>query len=176
MHEALTDAHPDLLTIIVPRHPNRGEGIEAMLGENFSVHRRGKGEVPDSKCDLFLADTLGELGLFYRLAEIAFIGGSTGKLGGHNPLEAAQLDCAVIHGPDMGNFSVVAADLAAADAALRFEGEKGLAQAVARLLANRDECGRLARAARKVSTENADALDRIAGALAPFVDALPRNS
>ncbi|MCK5275124.1 MAG: 3-deoxy-D-manno-octulosonic acid transferase, partial [Alphaproteobacteria bacterium] len=121
----------------------------------------------------YLADTLGELGLFYRLAEIAFIGGSTGSLGGHNPLEAAQLDCAVIHGPDMSNFRVVAADLAAAEAALSFENEAGLIKAVARLLEGHDERKRLARAARKVSIENADALDRIAGALAPFVEALP---
>jgi 3-deoxy-D-manno-octulosonic-acid transferase len=176
VHQALADAHPDLLTIIVPRHPNRGDVIEAMLGENFSVHRRGKGEMPDRRCELFLADTLGELGLFYRLAEIAFIGGSTGSLGGHNPLEAAQLDCAVIYGPDMANFRVVAADLAAADAALTFADEAGLIQAVARLLADRDERRRLAKAARKVSIENADALDRISGALAPFVDALPGHS
>jgi 3-deoxy-D-manno-octulosonic-acid transferase len=173
VHGALTDAHPGLLTIIVPRHPGRGDEIEAMLDKNFTVRRRGKGELPDRECDVFLADTLGELGLFYRLAEIAFIGGSTGSLGGHNPLEAAQLDCTAIHGPDMANFRVVAADLAAAGGALQFEDEAGLVRAVARLLADRDERGRLARAAHKVSTENADVLDRIAKALAPFVDALP---
>ena len=76
----------------------------------------------------------------------------------------------------MANFSVIAADLAAADAALRFEDEQGLVQAVARLLTDRDERRRMARAARKVSTENADALDRIAGALAPFVDAVAGES
>ena len=173
VHAALRDAHPGLLTIIVPRHPNRGDEIETILNGDFSVCRRSKGELPDRECEIFLADTLGELGLFYRLAEIAFIGGSTGSLGGHNPLEAAQLDCAVIHGPDMTNFRIVAADLAAAESALSFEDEAGLTQAVARLLEDRDERKRLARAARKVSTENADALDRIAAALAPFVDALP---
>ncbi len=173
VHAALRETHPGLLTIVVPRHPDRGDEIETILNGDFSVRRRSKGELPDRECEIFLADTLGELGLFYRLAEIAFIGGSTGSLGGHNPLEAAQLDCAVIHGPDMTNFRIVAADLAAAESALSFKDEAGLIQAVARLLNDRDECRRLARAARKVSTENADALDRIAVALAPFVDALP---
>ncbi|MCK5621189.1 MAG: 3-deoxy-D-manno-octulosonic acid transferase [Alphaproteobacteria bacterium] len=173
VHMALKDSHPGLLTIIVPRHPNRGDEIEAMLDGRFVVRRRSKEEPPNADCEVYLADTLGELGLFYRLAEIAFIGGSTGSLGGHNPLEAAQLDCAVIHGPDMSNFRVVAADLAAAEAALSFENEAGLIKAVARLLEGHDERKRLARAARKVSIENADALDRIAGALAPFVEALP---
>jgi 3-deoxy-D-manno-octulosonic-acid transferase len=126
-----------------------------------------------SSCDVYLADTLGELGLFYRWAEIAFIGGSTDSLGGHNPLEAAQLGCAVVHGPDMSNFRVVAGDLEAAAAALSFEDEAGLAQAVDRLLSDPDERERLASAARKVSLRNADALDRISESLAPFVEALP---
>jgi 3-deoxy-D-manno-octulosonic-acid transferase len=173
VHMALRESHPGLLTIIVPRHPNRGDEIAAMLSASVSVCRRSRGEMPDGDCEIYLADTLGELGLFYRMAEIAFIGGSTGSLGGHNPLEAAQLGCAVIHGPDMTNFRTVAADLAAAESALQFGDEAGLLQAVGRLLADRDDRSRLAKAARKVSAENADALDRIAGALAPFVDALP---
>lgn len=173
VHSALKESYPGLLTIIVPRHPNRGDEIVAALDAKFSVCRRGKNEMPTADCEIYLADTLGELGLFYRLAEVAFIGGSTGTLGGHNPLEAAQLDCAVIHGPDMSNFKTVAADLAAAESALSFENEAGLIMAVARLLEDHDKRKRLAKAARKVSVENADALDRIADALTPFVEALP---
>ena len=174
VHLALRDTKPGLLTVIVPRHPNRGGEISAMLaGRGLSVARRSQGELPGSDCDVYLADTLGELGLFYRLVEIAFIGGSTGSLGGHNPLEAAQLGCAIIHGPDMSNFRTVAADLEASRAALSFEDEAGLVRAVRQLLDDRDERERLARAARKVSADNADALDRIAEALTPLVDALP---
>ena len=176
VHMALRETHPRLLTVIVPRHPNRGEEVAAMLaGRGLVVARRSKGESIPAENGVYLADTLGELGLFYRLADIAFIGGSTGSLGGHNPLEAAQLDCAVIHGPDMANFRVVAADLAASRAALAFDDEAGLLQAVRRLLDDGDERGRLARAARKVSLENADALDRIAAALAPFFDDLAKG-
>lgn len=172
-HAALRDAHPGLLTVIVPRHPERGGEVAASLSGRFVQRRRSLGEMPDERCEIYVADTLGELGLFYRLAPIAFIGGSTGRLGGHNPLEAAQLGCAVIHGPDMANFRTVAADLAAAEAAIPFDDQAGLTAAVGALLADGEECDRLARAAGKVSAENADALDRIAGALAPFVDALP---
>lgn len=173
VHMALKDAYPGLLTIIVPRHPNRGDEIAGMLSASASVCRRSNDELPAGDCEIYLADTLGELGLFYRLAEIAFIGGSTGSLGGHNPLEAAQLGCAVIHGPDMTNFRTVAADLAAAESALSFEDEAGLILAVARLLEDHDKRKRLANGAGKVSMENADALDRIAGALAPFMESLP---
>jgi 3-deoxy-D-manno-octulosonic-acid transferase len=174
VHLALRGKNADLLTVIVPRHPNRGGEIAAMLaGRGLSVGRRGLGELPGVDNEIYLADTLGELGLFYRLAEIAFIGGSTGSLGGHNPLEAAQLDCAIIHGPDMSNFRTVAADLAASRAALSFDDEAGLVQAVGQLLEDRNERQRLARAARKVSLDNADALDRITDVLAPFVEALP---
>jgi 3-deoxy-D-manno-octulosonic-acid transferase len=174
VHLALRDTKPGLLTVIVPRHPNRGGEIAAMLaGRGLSVARRSLGELPNFGTDIYLADTLGELGLFYRLAEIAFIGGSTGSLGGHNPLEAAQLDCAIIRGPDMSNFRTVAADLEASRAALSFEDEDGLIGAVRQLLEDRAERERLARAAHKVSADNADALDRIADALLPFVSALP---
>lgn len=175
VHLALKGDNPGLLTVIVPRHPERGDEVAAMLRQRgLVVCRRSKGEAVGAGCDVYLADTLGELGLFYRLAGISFIGGSTANLGGHNPLEAAQLDCAVIHGPDMANFSVVAADLEAAGAALSFRDEKGLIAAVNRLLSDGEERKRLAAAARKVSQRNADALDRIADALAPFVEALPK--
>src|ERR671938_538973 len=61
------------------------------------------GSAPDADTDLYLADTLGEMGLFYRLAGIVFVGGSLTPRGGHNPLEPALLDCAILHGPDMSN-------------------------------------------------------------------------
>ena len=96
--------HPGLLTIIVPRHPARGDAIGAMLAaQGLRVARRARGEPVTRDTDVYLADTMGELGLFYRLAEIAFIGGSLAAKGGHNPFEAARLDCAVLHGPDMSN-------------------------------------------------------------------------
>ncbi len=173
-HRRLAAAHPGLLTVIAPRHPARGPEIAAMLAAGgLTAARRAEGVLPQPDDAVYLADTLGELGLLYRLAGIAFIGGSTGQLGGHNPLEAAQLSCAILHGPDMANFRTVAADLKAAGAALDVDGAEALAAAVGRLLDDPAERDRLARAARKVTEANRDALDRVAVALGPFLDALP---
>ena len=175
-HETLAETLPALLTIIVPRHPNRGDEIATLLAERgLTVCRRSAGDVPGPDSAVYLADTLGELGLFYRLADIAFIGGSTGTLGGHNPLEAAQLSCAVLYGPDMANFRTVAADLAAAEAAIQVDGAAELAAQIGRLLGDGAARERLANAARKVTADNAEALDRVVAALAPLVDALPAD-
>jgi 3-deoxy-D-manno-octulosonic-acid transferase len=173
-HERLAGSRADVLTIIVPRHPSRGDEIEATLAvRGLNVCRRSTGRLPGPDSHVYLADTLGELGLFYRLAEIAFIGGSMGTLGGHNPLEAAQLSCAILYGPDMANFRTVAADLEAAEATLPVADAAALAAAVARLLDDPATRERLANAARKVTTANAAALDNVVAALAPFLDALP---
>ena len=108
--------HPGLLTIIVPRHPARGDAIGAMLAAAGAARRPARSRRSGHRAtrDVYLADTMGELGLFYRLAGIAFVGGSLVAKGGHNPFEAARLDCAVLHGPDMSNCAAMAAALAAA--------------------------------------------------------------
>ena len=173
-HAALAPHHPGLLTVIVPRHPARGGEIASMLSaRGLRVRRRSSGEPPAPEDDVYLADTLGELGLFYRLAEVVFIGGSTGGLGGHNPLEAAQLHCAVLHGPDMANFRTVVADLKAAGGAVEVADADELADDVDRLLRDDEARKDLANGARKVTTANADALDRVMNALTPFLEVLP---
>src|SRR6202041_1659339 len=96
----LAAQHPGLLTIIVPRHPARGDAIEAMLvAQGLHIARRARGEPVTCDTQVYLADTMGELGLFYRLAGIAFVGGSLAAKGGHNPFEAARLGCAALPGP-----------------------------------------------------------------------------
>ncbi|HEY4124026.1 MAG TPA: 3-deoxy-D-manno-octulosonic acid transferase [Rhizomicrobium sp.] len=103
-HDVLRRAHSDLLTIIVPRHPDRGEEI-AMLCGTRPVKRRAGGALPGNDTAIYVADTMGELGLFYRLAKIAFMGGSLIAHGGQNPLEPARLDCAVMAGLHTENFT-----------------------------------------------------------------------
>jgi len=120
-----------------------------------------------------VADTLGELGLFYRLVEIVFIGGSMAAHGGHNPLEPAQLDCAILHGPDMTNFATVAAQLAQAGATERVADAATLAAAISRLLDDPAARGAAIEAAARVAADNADVVDRVLEALRPFIDALP---
>lgn len=135
-HQALQNKFPSILTVLVPRHPHRGAEIARMLQDRgIIVTRRSEGNEPSQTTQIYVADTLGELGLFYRTAPIALIGGSlAGDHGGHNPLEAAHLDCRVLHGPDMKNFSTVAKALADRDGAATIRNAKELADAVASAL------------------------------------------
>ena len=103
-HRDLAAHIPGLLTIIVPRHPQRGLQVAQALAPLFRVARRAAGEVPAPDTEIYIADTLGELGIFYRLTPLAVIGGSFVPHGGQNPLEPARLGVAVLSGPHIGNF------------------------------------------------------------------------
>jgi 3-deoxy-D-manno-octulosonic-acid transferase len=103
-HDTLRRQFPDLLTIIVPRHPARGPEIAMLCGTRKSA-RRSDNTLPGTDTVVYIADTIGELMLFYRLATFAFIGGSLVPHGGQNPLEAAKLVRAVMAGPYTDNFA-----------------------------------------------------------------------
>ena len=133
VHRTLAATHPGLLTILVPRHPERGAAIAAAAAD-IAVRRRASGELPPAE-GIWLADTLGELGLWYRLAGIAFVGRSLlPPGGGQNPLEPARLGCAVAVGPHTGNFTAAVEALAAAGALTRVADAAGLADWVAMML------------------------------------------
>jgi 3-deoxy-D-manno-octulosonic-acid transferase len=104
VHDALRQTIPNLLTIIVPRHIERGPEIAMLCGTRLA-RRRALGELPLGDTAVYIADTMGELGIFYRLALFAFVGGSLVRHGGQNPLEPARLDCAVLAGPHTFNFT-----------------------------------------------------------------------
>jgi 3-deoxy-D-manno-octulosonic-acid transferase len=172
-HVRVAREHPRLLTIIAPRHPPRGAAIAEMLRQQgLNIARRGCGQALAGDTEIYLADTLGELGLMFRIARIAFIGGSLVAKGGHNPLEAARLGCAVLHGGDMSNCAVIAASLDRAGAALTVGDADSLGAAVARLLDNPDERRARAKAAMRVAAAGACVLDRVLAHLAPWLDAL----
>ncbi|MBV9814921.1 MAG: 3-deoxy-D-manno-octulosonic acid transferase, partial [Alphaproteobacteria bacterium] len=171
VHCDLAAKYPGLLTIIVPRHPARGEAIGAMLaGHGLRIARRARGEAVTCDTQIYLADTMGELGLFYRLAGIAFVGGSLATKGGHNPLEPARLGCAVLHGPDMSNCAAMADALAAARAAETVNGAAALGQAVSALLADHGLRARRAAAAADVAAGGGNILDIVLERLAPWLD------
>jgi 3-deoxy-D-manno-octulosonic-acid transferase len=173
VHRRLVGRYPGLLTVIAPRHPARGDAVAAMLAsEELRVARRSRGEPIGARIDVYLADTMGELGLFYRLAGIAFIGGSLARQGGHNPFEAARLDCAVLHGPDISNCAGMTAALAAAGAAEMVTGADELARAVAMLLADRALRAMRGTAATRVAAAGQDILEAIVVRLAPWLDRL----
>jgi 3-deoxy-D-manno-octulosonic-acid transferase len=173
VHARLAAAHPGLLTIIAPRHPARSDAIAAALAANrLSVARRSRGEPIAPGTEIYLADTIGELGLFYSLAGIAFIGGSLTPKGGHNPFEAACLDCAVLHGPDMRNCAAMAAALAAAGAAETVTGVHELASAVSRLLSDNNLRAARCAAGARAAAASRGILDTVLARLSPWLDRL----
>ncbi len=141
-HRALAEAHPGLLTIIAPRHPERGARIAEQAGRLLpiasalcgSVTQRSLSQDPPAT-GIWIADTMGELGLLYRLSRIAFVGRSLlAPGGGQNPLEAVRLGCAIAVGPHTGNFSDILRVLDAAGAAARVPDAASLAAWVSAML------------------------------------------
>src|SRR5947209_7762502 len=107
-HRRLRQSFPGLLTIIAPRHPERGPGVvEIATAAGLNAVARSRGLLPDRGTDVYVADTIGELGLIYRLAPIVFMGGSLVRHGGQNPIEAAKLGAAILHGPHVWNFNEI---------------------------------------------------------------------
>jgi 3-deoxy-D-manno-octulosonic-acid transferase len=109
-HQRLKKQFSDLLTIIVLRHPNRAGKVCELLN-NIKFSQRSKNQLIAESTEIYLADSLGELGIFYSLVNFTFIGGSLLEIGGHNPFEAIQLNCAVISGSQVFNFAEIYADL-----------------------------------------------------------------
>ena len=172
VHVRLKTRLAGLLTVIAPRHPRRGDDIAAALAAaGLSVARRSRGEMPVAGTDVYLADTIGEMGLVYRLAPIAFVGGSLVPHGGQNPIEPARLGVAVLHGAAVGNFADLYRALDEGGAARRVADAGDLAEAVAALLA--DEAARTAMIdrAHAVVERSTGALDRTLAALAPWLAA-----
>jgi 3-deoxy-D-manno-octulosonic-acid transferase len=154
----------------VPRHPERGTLIaEQLKGDGLSTALRSQGALPESSTDIYLADTIGELGLFYALAPVAFIGGSLVPHGGQNPVEAIKLGTAVLTGPNWQNFRDSYTQLLKAGAAKEVIDAETLAVAVLNLL--QDEAARNAMTARAEATVAAmsGALDYTLAALDPYL-------
>lgn len=173
-HARLRAGHPGLVLILVPRHPDRGPAIaDAARVAGLAVTRRAAGEAIDAGAAVHVGDTLGEMGLYLRLADIVLIGGSfdVGR-GGHNPLEPALAGAAILHGPDMANFAGVARRMADAGAAETVGDPAALAAAVGRLLDDPAARADRGAAARRVAEEEAGALERTAQALRPILDRL----
>lgn len=162
-HATLARRHEKLLTFIAPRHPARGDAVAALFEKRgLAVARRSAGATPDDTTDIYLIDTIGDMGLFYRLNDIAFLGGSFAPRGGHNPLEPARLDCALIYGPHMENFPTIAAALGAAQAAVCVADADALTEAVDGLLADPER-------ARALSGRAAEAAGQYEGVVAQYL-------
>lgn len=163
-HDALRRTYPDLLTIIVPRHTNRASDIAMLCGTRKSV-MRSSGALPDAETAVYIADTMGELGLFYRLVRFSFVGGSLIRHGGQNPLEPAKLGCAVLTGPHTYNFTTAFAAILDAQGLGTVNASAEIAAIATKLLADPAEAARLGEAA-------AAGAERLGGAVAKTVEAV----
>ena len=169
-HRRLRARLPDLLTIVAPRHPVRGAAVRDMLAaRRLTVAQRSRGEPLLREIDVYLADTLGELGLFYRVAPVAFLGGSLVPHGGQNPIEPTRLEAAVLHGPHVYNFAAVYERLDAAVPAAPLSDAAGLAAAVAELVGNQRLRADRALAAAAALAPLSGALEATMKALAPYL-------
>lgn len=169
-HELLQGELPSLLTIIVPRHPSRGDAIASLLIQRgLMVARRSAGQAITEETQIYLADTLGELGLFYKLAPVSFVGGSLVAHGGQNPIEAIKLNSAILSGPHTFNFSETYSVLQRYGGSKLVTGPEDLAAAVRMLLENADEAEAMRQQARAAITTLSGALDKTLGALKPYL-------
>jgi 3-deoxy-D-manno-octulosonic-acid transferase len=169
-HQRLAGNFPGLLTLIVPRHPERGAAVaDIARAAGLNARLRSRGELPDAATNIYIADTVGELGLVYRLAPVVFIGGSLIRHGGQNPIEPAKLGAAILHGPHVWNFAEIYAALDQARGAETVADANKLIAALAALMAQPERRGRIADAARATVDGLSGALERTLQSLDPYL-------
>ena len=172
-HKLLRARNHGLLTIIVPRHPERADAIEAQCAAlGLKVARRSRGDAIAPDADIFLGDTIGEMGLYLRLTEIAFVGRSLTGTGGQNPLEPAMLGTAVLAGRNVQNFREAYQKLAARGSARFVRDKEVLAGAVNFLLNNDAERHKMINAGTQAVEEMRGALSKTLQALEPYIQPL----
>ena len=170
VHLRLRERHRNLLTIIVPRHPERAnEVVNAAHELGLEVSQRSRISDPEWTNDIFVADTIGELGIFYRLADVAFVGGSLVPHGGQNPIEPAKLGVPVLHGPHVTNFQDLYAALDEAHAAIPVTDSDSFAAAVSELLSDGKAREQMRGAAFEVIERNSGALARTLASIEPYL-------
>jgi 3-deoxy-D-manno-octulosonic-acid transferase len=165
-HRRLRQVFPDALTLIAPRHPDRGEAVLRQLeAKGLVCALRSRGDAIGPGTAVYVCDTIGELGLFYRLAGVVFVGKSFVGGGGQNPIEPARLACAILHGPMVANFADAYGALDDAGGALAVARPEDLGDALIALFVNAARLRAMARAAGDTVERRAGAVDRSMRAL-----------
>ena len=156
--------------MIAPRHPDRGREVSNEVARSgLSASQRSVGLLPDSATDIYIADTIGEMGLFYRLASLVFLGGSLVPHGGQNPIEPAKLGAALLHGPYVHNFEEIYAMIDAAGGAILVHNAQELAESVGGLLQDTAALRDTARRANEAVLSIGGALQRTMAEIAPYL-------
>jgi 3-deoxy-D-manno-octulosonic-acid transferase len=163
-HRALLEKIPEALLILVPRHPPRFDAVREWLGaEGVRWVARSRDELVQRNTQVLLGDTLGELLLFYAAADVAFVGGSFVRIGGHNLLEPAALGVPVVTGPHNFNAPDIATRLLESGAALEVATSTGLSRVLIDLSSSEDRRMQMGRAGTDVIDRNRGALERVLG-------------
>jgi 3-deoxy-D-manno-octulosonic-acid transferase len=169
-HRTLVRFFPSLLTVIVPRHPGRGEALARMIAaSDLHAALRSREELPTAAIDIYVADTMGELGLFYRLSPIVFMGGSLVEHGGQNPIEAVKLGASIVHGPHVFNFGDVYQALDGAGGAKQADTREALVKQLGQWLADPVARNLSVASAERVVAQLGGALERTLAALEPYL-------
>lgn len=167
-HRELQARFPGLVTIIAPRHPERGAAIAQTLAAlGLVATRRSEGHLPGPDTQVYIADTIGELGTLYASAPVAFVGGSLIRHGGQNPIEAVRLGAVVVSGSSTYNFTDAYTALIAADGAVIVDSPADLASAIAELLTDPQRRDAMRTGSTRALLALSGALDRTVSALLP---------
>jgi 3-deoxy-D-manno-octulosonic-acid transferase len=169
-HAILAKDVPELLTIIVPRHPDRGPALVGdMAGRGLVTERRSLTPVPSQEAQIYIADTIGELGTFYALCPIALMGGALIEHGGQNPIEAIRHGAVVLTGPHHHNFRDIYAELLRLGGAREIRSADELASTVKCLMANDADAAKMHKGAETALASLGGATDKTIAALKPFL-------
>ena len=169
-HALLRERFPDLLLVLVPRHPARFRDVGKLVEQRgFKCVRRTAETSYDDATEVFLVDTMGELPLFYAASDVAFVGGSLVPVGGHNLLEPAALGLPVVIGPHVFNAEDIADMFLELGASLLVHDSNELASSVGDLIADPDAAARIGEKGRKIVLENRGSLSKLLGLLEPLI-------
>lgn len=169
-HRKLQQKFPDLLLVLVPRHPERFSMVRDLVEkQQFNCVARTEYRACDASTEVFLGDTMGEVPLFYAASDVAFVGGSLTPIGGHNMLEPAALGLPVVSGPHVYNAQEIADMFVELGACRMVAGAEGLATAVGELIADRDHAAELGNKGFEIVQRNRGALRRLLGLLEPLI-------
>ncbi len=175
-HINLTATLPDLLTLVAPRHPERGDGLANHLRDmGLMVAQRSKKELPTASTQIYLLDTIGEMGVFYRAVETVFIGGTLVEHGGQNPLEAARLNCAIMYGLSTENFTEIFANMVKIGAAYPLDDRAALTPTLTTLLLDGAHRQKLIENAAQFADNLSGARAHLLALLAPYLGEIMRH-
>ncbi|MCA0369997.1 MAG: 3-deoxy-D-manno-octulosonic acid transferase [Proteobacteria bacterium] len=171
-HLRLKEQFPDLLTIIIPRHPERARALGPRLSQSGEVCVRSKNAPITGATDFYLVDTMGELGLFFHMSPLVLLGGSITPIGGHNLIEPANLDCAVLVGPHMFKQEEIMYHFRQGNAFVEVASLDDLVMNLSDFLGNKERCLSLAARAKTVAAAQGAKINELWQRLTPFTEAL----